>query len=179
MMDTGPVRIPVLFMALLFSACIADENKDTTAASIPVANKAIPMKKPHEPGSPYTLYGIKLGESKVSVEDKYDLTLCRQDEYYLRCMASLNTSGVNGITDSASTTVFISFKDNHVYSMGIPIFAPSMPYARDRLVELYGPPVSNERNTTSWSNDGGSIMLEASSRKGRPSAVNYSINPVN
>jgi len=182
-----PVKPFIFILTIFFSACALnqvaetgakqgdDQQREVAGIAPSTVNKAIDMIFPHEPKTVYSLYGVELGESKSSVEDKYKLVACRQEYIYFRCMARLDTRNVTGISANEETTVFIAFKKGHVHSMSIPVFDVSLAYTREMLSKFYGVPASTVENKTTWSNSSGAILLEENVDKKQFSVVSYSV----
>jgi len=173
--------VTLLFIAL--SACAADhevrqqQEPQQRASNLvpPSLDKAIGMIVPHDSQTVYSLYGIELGESKSSVEEKYHLVGCRKDIFYIRCAVLLDTSGVTGVSVSDKTTVFIVFENDHVREMSVPIFPAALQQSQLMLNRIYGIPANTVDKRSVWSNLSGSILLEENTNKTKPSVIKYSI----
>lgn len=134
------------------------------------------MRDSQKTADAYSLYGIKLGEDKASVEDKYKMVSCRKSVYFFRCLIFLDTHDVTGISLSDSATIFVTFKDDIVHGMTMPVVAASSNQMRKRLIMIYGEPVSLSGNKTTWSNDKGAVVLEQSDRDTQSFSVIYTRN---
>ncbi len=152
----------LIICSLMLSACVSNSSVEHTKSEnlVPPPNKAISMHGSQKKSGPYSLYGIKPGENKASVENKYKMVSCRKSLYFFRCLIFLDTHDVTGISLSDSATIFITFKDDAVYSMTMPVAGASLKQMRERLIMIYGEPVSLSVNRTVWSNDSGSVVLE-------------------
>ncbi len=169
----------LIICVFILSACVSnpsDEHNKQSKNSAPSPNLAISMPDSQKTAEAYSLYGIKPGEDKSSVEDKYKMVSCRKSVYFFRCLIFLDTHDVAGISLSDSTTIFVTFKDDIVYSMTIAVVGASLKQTREMLVKIYGEPVSQSANKTTWSNDVGSIVLEQSSRATQKFSVSYTKN---
>lgn len=168
----------LIICSLILSACVSNSSAEHNKSEnlVPPPNKAISMSGSQKKSEPYSLYGIKLGENKSSVEDKYKMISCRKSVYFFRCLIFLDTHEVAGISLSDSATIFVTFKDDVVHSMTIPVVGTSLNQMREMLVMIYGEPVSLSGNKTIWSNDSGSVVLEENDRATQPFSVSYTRN---
>ncbi len=162
-MITQRFKLLLITFSLILSACVSGPSADKYNQAenlVPPPNQAINMRDSQKTSDAYSLYGIKLGEDKASVEDKYKMVSCRKSVYFFRCLVFLDTHDVTGISLSDSATIFVTFKDDVVYSMTIPVSGASLNQVSERFVMIYGEPVSLSVNRATWSNDSGSVVLE-------------------
>ncbi len=178
-MITQRFKLLLITFSLILSACVSGTSADKYNQAdnlVPPPNQAINMRDSQKTSDAYSLYGIKLGENKASVEDKYKMVSCRKSVYFFRCLIFLDTRDVTGISLSDSATIFVTFKDDAVYSMTMPVAGTSLNQMREMLVLIYGEPVSISGNNTTWSNDSGSVVLEETDRVTQPFSVSYTRN---
>ncbi len=171
-------KLLLIICSLMLSACVSNSSVEHNQSEslVPPPNKAISMSGSQKKSESYSLYGIKLGENKVSVEDKYKMVSCRKSLYFFRCLIFLDTHDVTGISLSDSATIFITFKDAVVYSMTMPVAGASLKQVREMLIMIYGEPVSLSGNKTTWSNDSGSVVLEQRGSDAQNFSVIYTRN---
>ena len=172
-------KLLLLICVLMLSACASNpsaEHNKQSKHSAPPRNQAVSMRGSQKTDEAYSLYGIKLGENKSSVEDTYKMVTCRKSLHFFRCLILLDTRGVTGISLSDTATIFVTFKDDIVHSMTIPVVGTSLNQMREMLVTIYGEPVSLSANKTTWSNGIGSVVLEQSGRDAQHFSVTYTSN---
>jgi len=160
-------------IVIALSACAGSQEKETK--DIPVFNRALNMVVPHDSSVAYELYGIKLGEKKSSVENKYRLVSCQQGLDSSRCTVLLNTINVAGVISKKKIIIFITFKKNVVESMTVSIFPSDITFVEKMLQDLYGAPVSASNNVTSWSNASGEVYLDLNSGNNNSAVLKYKI----
>ena len=173
--------IPVILMAAVLQSCIGkDEVMQTVHAEEPTLPKgvgsAIPMVIPHDPEKTFSLYGIELGETRESVEDKYDVFGCRTSLYHISCTVTLDTRGVEGVSMLDRTFVFIEFNNNQqqdVDSLSMLVFPADHARTMDMLENTYGGEGDKKETMTIWENASGRIEFDDKDRNKSASGLRY------
>jgi hypothetical protein len=173
--------IPVILIAAVLQSCIGkDDVKQTVHAEEPTlpngVSTAIPMVIPHDPEKPFSLYGIELGETRESVQDKYDVFGCRTSIYHINCTINLDTRGVEGVSMADKTFVFIEFNNNEKYdtgTMSMLVFPADHARTMEVLEKTYGGKGEKKETMTIWENASGRIELDDKDRNKPASGLRY------
>ena len=159
MMASRVTKSLLMVCALIMSACTTKPPAEEERPSKVEHSKAINMDVPHKQGEAYSLYGIALGESRDSVEEKYRLVACRKDVFYTRCATLLDTTGVIGAIHEQKATMFLAFNNGQTHIMTMIVSAASLEHTKSTLYEMYGQPLVEGKKSV-WRNASGQVILE-------------------
>lgn len=172
--------ICISILALLLVSCVSQQSSQPAETEVYKKpggpNLATAMNFPHDMSKPFELYGIALGASRASVEEMYELFGCREDIYYYRCSALLNTVGVPGVSARDTTLVYIAFHKDEamtVHWLATTVFASNFDYSLAKLHELYGNAAGSNGFLTTWQNDSGRIEFDSLKRNNSPAGIRY------
>ena len=174
-MTCRAISFLVMVSALILSACTTTPPAEKERPSKVGHGKAISMAVPHKHGEAYSLYGIALGESRDSVEEKYKLVACRKDVFFTRCAALLDTAEVQGVINADKTTLFIAFKESGVHNMSVLVPSSTLDHTKLMLERMYGQAVIDGK-TMSWRNESGRVVLEEDAQSGQSTSLTYEIS---